>query len=543
MPIRSGANSLTVYASDRAGNETQLQPLTVTPSTVQLVMNPIQITPAGRQVTLTGTVSTDQSVSVNGVAATVTGGTWTATVPIPGDERLFVLATATSSGVQTAATSAGVVRHPRSFVGKYSLYCHWVTDHPTLAWKEITQTFNWEGDVDDISASFGVAVVEDTSQANEVKRQVITWEKNKLYGDLRVYQDNALVNTDLNSQFRPPSSDWQVLPEQCNVKKNGKMLGLYNYKWQRTVKSTLKVFTGSRPQNREKWFLTLERDGGTWNGHFADNEDPEMGGRYWRPWSWVPPDDRDLTIGGRKVYPCDGVVFEMYAKEKNVDVTPKLKGSRWYEIGVNPAWPPLYAMTRAYHPDCSGRRAYLQGKFDDAARLLGIDDDSWTCGGGDADDVPYYADFYISNDKNPTEFSNDMWGDEFNNVNSRTLHDVRCWEGAHIKQVHSLPRSTLRPGYAVLGDGLQGSFGVPAIIFALSGRVSPTVVAHEWAHTRNLEPYRDTSCPEGDDCHVCDSTRSGSALMSWLSGPFNHEININEATSLRFHEDDRPPEP
>jgi hypothetical protein len=109
VPLAAGANPITAIATDAAGNTgqdtTAVTHGTVPTITITSPANGLltRLTP----ITVTGTVTGDPapSVSVNGVAATVTGGSWTASVPlVEGTNSLTATAT-NAFGNATAAVS------------------------------------------------------------------------------------------------------------------------------------------------------------------------------------------------------------------------------------------------------------------------------------------------------------------------------------------------------------------------------------------------------------------------------------------------------
>ena len=545
VPILSGTNALSVYATDHAGNRTQLQ-LTVQSSTVQLVMNPIDFAPHTGLVTVTGTVSDGiQLVSVNGVAATVTGAAWTATVAIPGNGGLVFVAIATPSEGGPVGVSRSFVEPPRAFLGHYTLSQTWWTDAPNREVLGVDLSLSWDGEPESLGTGHGTATKEVRYRGGAVDRWVTIWPLHQIQGELWQYRNGELRYYS-DSVDRPnfgPDPEWRIGSEQCKVNRKWKAEG-GRFGWTRTVTSSVKVHTGSRSQDREEWYLTMAGAGVNWDPWYQTQEaDNSM---RWRPSVGGVLDNRNLTIGGNKVYRCDGILFKKRPSNQIVDATPRLKGSAWYEIDVTPAWPPVYAMTRAYHPACSGAGVRLQDTFDRAAQLLGIDDDACRCLGTDyKDDVPYYADFYIINDSNPTVFPQRMLGAAYNRVTDATKDDVLYWDGANIKQVQSypVPQGQGYPsGSIVNGCAQQASLDEPNIVFAWAGRVSASVMAHEWGHTRNLEPARDPSCPANNNTHICDSARAN-AIMYWQGGALRNEINQTEADYLRGNQSNRPPEP
>jgi len=529
-------NTLTVYATDPAGHETQPQ-LTVTPATVQLVMDPIVLPSPPGPVTVSGTVPVTnpaQSVSVNGVAAPVTvqGGVghWTAVVPFPEDEAMIFAATATTSAGATAQAAKDTVQPPRAYVGKYTLSQHFWTDDPVMAWKDVTLSLNWDGDPDDVATSSGIAIEQDTSAQNRVSRKEIRWRKGQIQGDLKTYQDGVLQSENPNSQPRPNSGIpdyWEVASEQCEVGTAGLLWNGHSYGWTRTVTSALKVFTGSRPQAREKWFLTLLTTGATYDPYYSAVQ-PPMGNPAWHPVDRVL-DHTEITVAG--VYPyCDNCVFVFWPKNRHVDATPKVKDNFWYGVNITPTWPPLYAMRRAYHPDF-GKGSTLQQRYDDASLQFGKDSDGEHCPpSGSGDDVPYYADFYIINDKNPTMFPPALRDGMFNViVRDADANQVLFSDVAHIKQVSSLPAV---PPSVTLGAAYRYTYTDPKIVLAGAGNNIAAVAGHEWGHTRGLDEEYDLA-------------RKEAAIMYLNPQGFSkrYEINMFEACVLEADESNRPPEP
>jgi hypothetical protein len=80
LPLNSGTNTVTITATDAAGNMSTTN-LTIVQSAVNLTINPISSDQLNRtNVTVTGTIGdASDHVTVNGVSATVIGTNWTAT--------------------------------------------------------------------------------------------------------------------------------------------------------------------------------------------------------------------------------------------------------------------------------------------------------------------------------------------------------------------------------------------------------------------------------------------------------------------------------
>jgi len=501
-----------------------------------LVMDPIVLPSPPGPVTVSGTVPvTDpaQSVSVNGVAAPVTVqggvGRWTAVVPLPSDEAMIFAATATTSEVATAQASTDAVLPPRAYLGSYNFSQNWRTDDPAKSWKEVTYSLNWDGDPDNVDISSGSSVEEDRDRSDYVTRTLTRWYKGQLLGDRWVYGNGALQNTDLNSVVRPnvgPNCLYDIASEQCDAGKVEDVNG-HSYFWRRSVKSTLKVFTGSRTQDRQAWFLTLYGEGTTYDPYYQGVTLSFWGPR-WHPTPCWNPAPWQITVGGKELY-CDGCIFDMYPKNRHVDVTPKVKDNDWYRISVTPAWPPLYAMKRIYHPLSGMRDSFLQPVFDEAARLLGVDDDPGDPSciiGGDTDDVPYYADFYILNDKAPLEMTGPLAAPGFN-----VVVDPAYEQG--LLNIPAITQISVLLDDNTLGEGMKPSLRMPAIILAGSGNRNPCVVAHEWGHTRNLDHF------------LAPESRKTRAIM-W-ERPRGYEernqINLTEVLMLQSNQAERPPEP
>ena len=539
IPMSPGDNTLTVYATDPAGHVTQQQ-LTLTPSVVQLVMDPIELPEPLGPVTVSGTVTvTDpaQSVSVNGVAAPVTveGGVgyWSAVVPLPEDEAVIFVATATSAGAARAQAAKDKVLPPRAYVGSYSFSQDWWTDDPKAVWKKVTCSLSWDGDPDDVSLSSGSAVVESTHRDNHVQEQFYQWEEGQIMGDLTVYEDGVLVTDDPNSQPRPnvgPVYFWDIASEQCEAGKAEWDIDGYFSFWRRSVKSTLKVFTGTRPQDRPAWFLTLAAGGTTYDPDYLAEHVPS-GAPGWLPVSGRTLTTSEITVDGKQLY-CDGVRFDMYPKNRHIDVTPRVKDNEWYRVPVTPAWPPLYVMDRMYHPGKGN--SLLQPMFDEAAGFLGDDDDP-----GDppcmgivdflTDDVPYYSDFYIINDKKPLVMDGILGTDEYNHIMTPTAQILVELIGTHIKQVSSLPEDH---GTTVLGSSIICKLNHPNIILAGDWNLLPAVCAHEWGHSRCL-----------DDASEESRKRRAIMYLNPVDFESRNQINRAEHDVLLGTEPVRPPEP
>jgi hypothetical protein len=222
------------------------------------------------------------------------------------------------------------------------------------------------------------------------------------------------------------------------------------------------------------------------------------------------------------------------------DATPEPRTAcKWIEYFLTPEWPPLYAMTRAKHPNAAAFR--LQAQFDVAAERFGIDDDAKLAPSPSNydDDVPYYADLYIRNDQSPKPFPYWLEDHRYNHI--RTTNDlerVLWWDGAHIKQVSSLFRKDVPGGKSEKGGFATGfSLTDPEIVLSDYGAGFASVVAHEWGHTRGLEDIQRKGQPimlkklivtEKDGSRTC---------------PNLNEINQSEAATLFQYQNQRPPWP
>ncbi|HEX3799989.1 MAG TPA: hypothetical protein VH413_14950 [Verrucomicrobiae bacterium] len=98
LALTDVTNIFTVIATDGAGNSTT-NTLSVLKGSLVLTVNPLSSSQlSGSTVTMTGTISDgSQSVWVNGVAATVTGTSWSATVTAPGGNTLSAVVQAGTS--------------------------------------------------------------------------------------------------------------------------------------------------------------------------------------------------------------------------------------------------------------------------------------------------------------------------------------------------------------------------------------------------------------------------------------------------------------
>jgi hypothetical protein len=242
---------------------------------------------------------------------------------------------------------------------------------------------------------------------------------------------------------------------------------------------------------------------------------------------------------------CNNVAFVRVEANKHVDATPQVGHGwgifktkpKWHEYYTLPVWPPLYAMTRAEHPNAAAFP--LQAQFDVAAERFGIDDDAKLAPSPSNydDDVPYYADLYIRNDQSPKPFPSWLEHDKYNRISEENnALAIHTWGGAHIKQVSWLYRVG---NTEVGGQAIPWTLDDPTIILGYKGAKAAAVVAHEWGHTRGL-------------ADVADGRGQEAIMSGWLNivevdgselWPNTKKINQIEAAILFQHQNQRPPWP
>jgi hypothetical protein len=115
IPIETATNTLSIIATDAAGNS-RTNTLTVRQSAETLTINPVASSELTQPtISVTGTVGvSDQSVWVNGVAATVDDNNWTAIIPTPqGGVANIDVQTGSSPSTPTAAQNLSVESPPQ----------------------------------------------------------------------------------------------------------------------------------------------------------------------------------------------------------------------------------------------------------------------------------------------------------------------------------------------------------------------------------------------------------------------------------------------
>jgi uncharacterized membrane protein len=118
LPLNSGTNTVTITATDAAGNMSTTN-LNVVQSTVSLTINPISSDQMNRtNITVSGTIGdSSEKVRVNGVLATVSGNNWTAThVPVSSTGTAGVNAQVTDSGNNPLAAQSVYQPQPAQVV-------------------------------------------------------------------------------------------------------------------------------------------------------------------------------------------------------------------------------------------------------------------------------------------------------------------------------------------------------------------------------------------------------------------------------------------
>jgi len=186
-------------------------------------------------------------------------------------------------------------------------------------------------------------------------------------------------------------------------------------------------------------------------------------------------------------------------KVVKVKVKPRPK---WFDYCLSAEWPPLCELSRARHQ--STQNWELQDAALDASMKLGVDDDDRHVhypGDGHSgihmDDVPYYIDFYICNDRGPMLFNQYGFGDDkYNNIRDKADANTLAHDAfANMKQVGLLEWPAWPGGPPVKYGGFAGDSAHPPIadLFVLLYKVGSTCFAHEWMHTRGVKDHRNTS--------------------------------------------------
>jgi hypothetical protein len=542
VPLADGLNTLTVYAKDPAGHESQQQ-VSVERSSLSLTVAPVSIPAGARQVTISGTVGDPgQVVTVNGVSAVVEpGGAWTAyDVPVATDEVAFFLAAAAPPGqpgaVNAAAPALGE-QQPYQYVQTFHLYFTQKTTDPEYHYANITKEFTWDGDVKDIANSSGSGCrVGDWPNVGRREWQM-SWPKGQKKGVEKYYLNGELISS--TEVERPPLDGWELTQEQCGVTFNT-LRGPYKYECTRSVTSRLYVFTGSRLQSRKKLGLVLTAGANDFSPYYQEYANSLV---HLMPSGYEYPGDSD-PLGSAELRLCreeldwNYKLLRLMKANSRKDATPEPRTAcKWIEYFLTPEWPPLYAMTRAKHPNAAAFP--LQAQFDVAAERFGIDDDAKLAPAPSNydDDVPYYADFYIRNDQSPKPFPSWLEHDKYNRISEENnALAIHTWGGAHIKQVSWLYRVG---NTEVGGQAIPWTLDDPTIILGYKGAKAAAVVAHEWGHTRGL-------------ADVADGRGQEAIMSGWLNivevdgselWPNTKKINQIEAAILFQHQNQRPPWP
>ena len=138
LPLTGGTNTATLIVQDAVGN-TRAALVSLVQSAVNLTINPV----AAGQATVTGSVSAGCTVTANGVAASVSGTSWTAQIPPIGLGGGSVTVSALSSTGQTNQIQILVAAPQGVFEQSYHVQQNWTLD-PTLGYTNTgTATENW----------------------------------------------------------------------------------------------------------------------------------------------------------------------------------------------------------------------------------------------------------------------------------------------------------------------------------------------------------------------------------------------------------------
>jgi len=533
IPLAAGSSSLTVYAKDAAGNESQ-QALWLERAQVQLAVDDVAITPRAVLVDVSGFVSDPgKAVTVNGVAAVVApDGHWTASnIPLEGDDPPRFLAVAFPAGQpgNPDASALTTEEHPPySYLGEYALAFSWSSDPANSEYKAISMTLRWRGgDPADVANSWGQGEWLGTKRDGGTEQYVATWPQGHPKGEQRQYVNGQLVQTlELD---RPPVERWVLTQERCSAEFDQR-IGASRHRWKRTVRSQLWLFTGSRAQDRAQWCLMTDGAAVDFTP-YVDESAPWLvalvpeSAAYKYPAQSAPVPRPEIRIGRRRL-DCSGMAFHAFKAQAHEKVAVKLRpGRKWFEFTAVPSWPPCLTLTRAHHPEIKGPR--LEAVALDAAVRLGVDDDQRICDNrpgltdpNNTDDVPKYIDFYISNDKLPKLFEGDFATATYEWVRSRDAAEALCrYSVAHIKQTGGITAQEFGNAYGFADGHIEdymvlSKYGACGVIFA-----------HEWMHSNGLT----MGAHRGDPCAIMHvSARPGAGWQK--------EINRNEYQFI----EDRP---
>jgi hypothetical protein len=206
LPLNSGTNSVTIIATDAAGNASTNN-LNVIESAVNLTINPIASSQLNRtNAIVTGTIGdTSQKIKVNGVAATVSGNNWAATnVPVSPNGMAGLNVQVTDSGNNPLAAQSTYQLQPAQVVlASYTLQEHdkysyiqffdgvWYASTIITRDEMIQWSFGVGGsqylDIDEHDIEDLPSIISNNFPAGQNGFSATTWEQSLLLGNSDLY--------------------------------------------------------------------------------------------------------------------------------------------------------------------------------------------------------------------------------------------------------------------------------------------------------------------------------------------------------------------
>lgn len=301
-----GASVLVITATDAVGNSSVTN-LNITKGTLGLTIDPVS---AG-QTTITGTISSNTPVVVNGVPASNNGnGTWTVTIPPVGSNGGSVQATAGSQGVETPVQAPQGI-YISSFHKKWQNAS--IGDGFTNYSTYITSWSDGQGGTVRDLDQWG-----NSSKLDATTWPATAWPQSLPYGTETVYTNGAVYYTDTvyPPNFPQTHYDGKYGPGQDDFQ---------------TIDTEMKLATGGPLGSTEVnfWLITADATAYTnYNDIYGES---------------VPPEQ--ISIGGFGNLDTNGELYVLLPDNDPNNVTPKVPGKDRYNFSVSGIKYTLYHAT------------------------------------------------------------------------------------------------------------------------------------------------------------------------------------------------------